>query len=181
LHQARLQALKEGDQYGLESVLSLLVELYCAMRPPNLTKAESYCLEREQTTGTGYAKLQTAMMLYWSMDSPSRTVTKAQEAIRAASQEQDDKTVYQSSGLLGLALLDLHQNDEAIRVLGEIERMVSARLRIVVGDETLFLERLFAQTKEGKTRITIQGIARILWRVCREPAFAARLKALADA
>jgi hypothetical protein len=76
LHQARLQALKEGDQYGLESVLSLLVELYCAMRPPNLMKAESYCLQREQTTGTGYAKLQTAMMLYWSMDNPSRTAAR---------------------------------------------------------------------------------------------------------
>ena len=90
-------------------------------------------------------------------------------------------TVYQSFGLLGLALLDLHQNEEAARILGEIEKMVAAHLRIVVGDETLFLERLFAQTKEAQTRTTIQRIAKILWPVCREPRFTARLKALADA
>lgn len=77
--------------------------------------------------------------------------------------------------------LDLRRDEEAIRVLGEIEKMVMARLRIVVGDETLFLERLFAYTNEVKTRTTIRGIAGTLWRVCREPAFAERLKALADA
>ena len=71
LHQARLQTLKERDRDALENVLSLMVELYCAMQPPNLTKAESCCLEREQISGTGFAKLQTAMMLYWSMDNPA--------------------------------------------------------------------------------------------------------------
>jgi hypothetical protein len=50
-----------------------------------------------------------------------QNVTKVQEAITAASQERDDMTVYQSFGLLGLALLDLHQNEEAARILGEIE------------------------------------------------------------
>jgi hypothetical protein len=110
-----------------------------------------------------------------------RTVTKAREGITAATAEQDDKTVYQGLGLLGLALLDLRQDDEAVRVLGEIERMVAARLRIVVGDETLFLERLFVQTKAEKTKNAIQEIARILWPVCREAAFADRLKTLANA
>ena len=181
LQQARLQASKETNHHGLENVLSSLVMLYRAMEPPDLTKAESYCLELEQVSGTGYAKLQTAMMLYWSMDNPSRTVTKAQEAITKACQERDDGTVYQSFGLLGLALLDLHRDEEAVRVLGEIEKMVAARLRIVVGDETLFLERLFAQTKEAKARTTIQRIAQILWAVCRDPEFATRLKALGDA
>jgi hypothetical protein len=59
--------------------------------------------------------------------------------------------------------------------------MVASRLRIVVGDETLFLERLFAQTKAEKTKNAIQKIAGILWPVCREAAFAGRLKALANA
>jgi len=180
LHQARLQASDQADRYTLEQVLSLLVELYCIMQPPDLAKAESYSLERERISGTGQAKLQTAMMLYWSMHNPSRTVTKVQEAITAARQERDDKTVYQSFGLVGLALLDLHQEEEAARILGEIEKMVAARLRIVVGDETLFLERLFRATQEAKTKTTIQNIARILFPVCREPEFTARLKALAN-
>jgi gamma-glutamyltranspeptidase len=115
------------------------------------------------------------------MGNPERTVTKAREAITAATAEEDDKTVYQALGLLGLALLDLHQDEETVRVLGEIEKMVTARRRIVVGDETLFLERLFAQTKADTTKNAIQEIARILWRVCREPAFADRLRALANA
>ena len=113
LHQARLQASERADRYTLEQVLSSLVELYCTMQPSDLTKAESYSLERERISGTGQAKLETAMLLYWSMHNPSRTVTKVQEAITAASQERDDMTVYQSFGLLGLALLDLHQNEEA--------------------------------------------------------------------
>lgn len=181
LQQAKLQAAQDADPYALEEVLSSMSFLYRVKDPPDLAKAESCSLELERISGTGYAKVQTAMMLYWSMGNPERTVTKAREAITAATAEQDDKTVYQALSLLGLAVLDLHQDDESVRVLGEIERMVAARLRIVAGDETLFLERLFAQTKADKVRNAIQEIARILWRVCREPAFAERLKALADA
>jgi len=144
------------------------------------TKAESYCLERERITGTGYAKLQYAMTLYWAMDEPTRTVTKAREAIAVSRQERDDKTAYHAFGLLGLALLDVHQDDEAVRVLDEIHKMVAARLRIVVGDETLFLERLRAQTKDVKTIATIQGIAKTLSPVCRDPQFSARLRKLAE-
>ena len=180
LRQARLRASKETDPHALENVLSSLVMLYRFMEPPDFMKAESCCLELEQISGTGYTRLQTAMMLYWSMDNPNRTVTKAHEAIKMASQERDDKTVYQSFGLLGLALLDLHQDEEAVRVLGEVEKMVAERRRIVVGDETLVLERLFAQAKETTTRTTIQDIAKILWPVCRDPEFATRLRALAD-
>ena len=179
LHQAKLQASSAADLDALDDVLSLLVNLHLSKRPPDLTKAESYCLERERI-GTGYAKLQYAMTLYWAMDDSTRTVTKAREAIVASRQEGDDKTAYQSFGLLGLALLDLHQNDEAIRVLDEIQKMVAARLRIVVGDETLFLERLRAQTKDLKTIATIQGIAKTLWPVCRDPQFSARLQRLAE-
>ena len=88
--------------------------------------------------------------------------------------------MYQSLGLLGAALLDLHYRDEAIRVLYEIEKMIAARLQIVVGDETLFLERLHAEMKEAKIPSTIQGIAKTLAPVCRDPEFAIRLKRLAE-
>jgi hypothetical protein len=181
LHQAKLQASDAADHQALDHVLSLLVTLSSAKRPPDLSKAEAYCLEREQVIGTGYAKAQYAMTLYWTMDDPVRTVTKAREAIAASRHENDDKTVYQSFGLLGLALLALHQDDESIRVLDEIHKMVAERRRIVVGDETLFLERLRAQTKDVKTIATIQKIAKTLSPVCRDPEFTARLKKLAGA
>jgi hypothetical protein len=115
------------------------------------------------------------------MDDPAHTVTKAREAIAASRHEGDDKTVYQSSGLLGLALLDLHQDDEAIRVLDEIHKMVAERRRIVVGDETLFLERLRVQTRDMKTITTIQGLAKTLSPVCRDAAFKSRLQKLSVA
>jgi hypothetical protein len=181
LHQAKLEASNAADHQALDHVLSLLVTLYRIKEPPDLPKAEAYCLERERVIGTGYVKAQYAMTLYWTMDDAARTVTKAREAIAASGQEDDDKTVYQSFGLLGLALLDLHQNDESIRVLNEIHKMVAERRRIVVGDETLFLERLRAQTTDVKTIATIQEIARTLSPVCRDPEFSARLRKLAGA
>ena len=180
LHQAKLQAFNANDHNQLEHVLSWLLTLYLRKQPPDLVKAELYCLERERVAGTAYAKLQYAMTLYWSLDDPARTVTKAREAIATGREEGDDKTVYQSLGLLGVALLDLHYRDEAIRVLYEIEKMIAARLRIVVGDETLFLERLQAETEEAQITSTIQGIAKTLAPVCREPEFAIRLKRLAE-
>src|SRR5260370_27485904 len=54
-----------------------------------LAKAELYSLELERVSGTGYAKVQTAMMLYWSMHNLERTVAKAREGIIAATAEQD--------------------------------------------------------------------------------------------
>jgi hypothetical protein len=181
LHQAKLQASNAADHQALDHVLSLLVTLSSVKRPPDLSKAEAYCLEREQVIGTGYAKAEYAMTLYWTMDDPARTVTKAREAIAASRHENDDKTVYQLFGLLGLALLDLHQDEESIRVLDEIHKMVAERRRIVVGDETLFLERLRVQTKDVRTISTIQKIATTLSPVCRDPEFTARLKKLAGA
>jgi hypothetical protein len=181
LLRARLQASNAADHQALDDVLSLLVTLSSVKRPPDLSKAEAYCLEREQIIGTGYAKAQYAMTLYWTMDDPARTVTKAREAIAASRHEDDDTTVYQSLALLGLALLDLHQDDESIRVLDEIHKMVVERRRIVVGDETLFLERLRVQTKDVKTIATIQEIAKTLSPVCRDREFTLRLKKLAGA
>ena len=125
LHQAKLQAFSSNDHNQLDHVLSWLVTLNLRKQPPDLEKAELYCLERERVTSTGYAKLQYAMTLYWSLDDPERTVAKAKEALAIGREERDDKTVYQSLGLLGVALLDLHHRDEAIRVLYEIEKMSS--------------------------------------------------------
>jgi tetratricopeptide (TPR) repeat protein len=181
LREAKLQASNAADHQALDHVLSLLVTLSSVKQPPDLSKAEAYCLERERVIGTGYAKAQYAMTLYWAMDAPDRAVAKAREAIAASRHEGDDKTVYQSFGLLGLALLDLHQDDEAIQVLDEIHKMVAERRRIVVGDETLFLERLRAQTKDLSTITMIQGLAKTLSPVCRDTAFKARLEKLTDA
>jgi hypothetical protein len=49
-----------------------------------------------------------------------------------------------------------------------------------VGDENLFLERLRAQTKDVKTIATIQGVAKTLSPMCRDPQFRARLQKLAE-
>ena len=181
LHEAKLQASDAADHQALDHVLSLLITLSSVKQPPDLSKVEAYCLERERIIGTGYAKVQYAMTLYWAMHAPERTVAKATEAIAASRHEGDDKTVYQSFGLLGLALLDLHQDEEATRVLDEIHKMVAERRRIVVGDETLFLERLRAQTKDMKSITTIQTLAKTLSQVCRDAAFKSRLQKLADA
>ena len=96
LHKAKLQASSMADRDALDHVLSLLVMLNRSKQPPDLPKAESYCLEREQVIGTGYARAQYAMTLYWAMDDPVRTVAKAREAIAMSRAEGDDATTYQS-------------------------------------------------------------------------------------
>jgi len=136
-------------------------------------------LELEQLTRTAYSKLRTAMMFYWCMHDPARSIAKAQEALSAATEEHDSKTLYQSLGLSGLALLDLARTKEAVQILFEIEKVVAARQPIVVGDETLFLERLSEHAKDSGTTTAIQRIAKTLWPVCRDPQFAQRRKALA--
>src|SRR5262249_8281789 len=136
LNQTRMHAREAADHTTLDHVLSLLEMVECRKQPPDLSKTESYCLEREQVIGTAYAKAQYAMALYWAIRDPARTVTKAREAIAASRAEGDDKTAYQSLSLLGLALLDTHQDEEALSVLNEICGMISRRPRIVVGDET---------------------------------------------
>lgn len=181
LHQAKLQARNKPDHSTLDYVLSLLVMVQCRKQPPDLSKAEAYSLEREQVSGTGYAKTQYAMTLYWVIGDPSRTVMKAREAIAASRQEGDDKTAYQALSLLGLGLLDTHQDDEALSVLNEICAMVSRRPSIVVGDETLFLERLGARANDVKTITMIQDLAKTLSSVCRDPEFKVRLEKLAEA
>jgi hypothetical protein len=176
---ARAQASEEGDNFALEHILSSFVELYCTMEPRETRKAESYCLELEQLSGTAYSKLRTAMTLYWCIHDPSKAVAKAQEAIAAATAENDSKTLYQGLSVSGLALLDLGRTAEAGQMLLGIEKMVIARQPVVVGDETLFLERLSQQSKDSSITTVVKAIANMLWPVCREAQFAKRLKALA--
>lgn len=179
LKRAREQASNDSDQQAVEHVLTSLAHLYCAMEPPQHSQAEECFAELERITGDADAKAQTAMMLYWSMHDAMRTVAKAEEAIEAAEHEHDESTMYQCFSLMGLALLDLHRLEDASQVLRKIEQMVESHRRIVVGDEALFFERLFAA--EPRSRGTITKLAKTLWPMCREQQFAERLKILADA
>jgi hypothetical protein len=101
---------------------------------------------------------------------------KAREAVEKATDERDTNTRYSALSLLGLALLDLDHTEEAGATLIEIYDMVRERQRIVVGDETLFLERAH---KRGLDRSIIKSIATTLAPVCRDNAFAERLQTLA--
>jgi|HubBroStandDraft_6_1064221.scaffolds.fasta_scaffold444871_1 hypothetical protein len=176
LSEARREAVERADPDALDFVVSELAGLCGQMEPPDVARAEEFCLEREAARNTGYNKWQTAMTLYWNVHDCSRTVTKSREAVQKAMEEEDTKTAYSALSLLGLALLELDRTDEAGVTLREIGDMVRQRKRIVVGDETLFLER--ANTR-GLERPTIKSIASILAPVCRDAAFAERLQALA--
>ena len=76
---------------------------------------------------------------------------------------------------------DLRRDEEALGVLDEIRVMVSRRQRIVVGDETLFLERLRARTQDVDSIAIIRELAKTLSPVCRDKEFKARLQSLTEA
>jgi hypothetical protein len=176
LSEARRSAAAKADVDALDFVLSEFVGLCGQMEPPDLVRAVEFCLERETVRNTGYNKWQTAMTLYWTVRECIRTVTKSREAVQQAMGEGDTKTAYSALCLEGLALLELDRFDEARATLSEVAEMVRQRRRIVVGDETLFLERAATQ---GLERETIKNLASILAPVCRDAAFAERLQALA--
>lgn len=175
LVEARREAVEDVDLDTVDYVLSELTELCCVMEPPDITRAAEFCLEREAVRNTSYNKWRTAMMFYWSAHDYSQTVAKAREAVQKAMDEGDTKTAYSALSLLGLALLELDRTDEATATLGKIEDMVRQRKSLVVGDETLFLERANAR---GLERTTIRRIAKVLAPVCRDATFAGRLQAL---
>lgn len=174
---ARDKAIEDLDIEAQHRTLLELIELYCIMEPPKPDRAEKLSLVREQMDQSGQSMLQTAMVLYYSQHDASRTLAKLREAIEKSRAEQDDGTVYSSLSLLGLALLDLDQVEEAAKVLREIKHMVEERESFVVGDETAFLER--AQNK-GLELDHIRTIASALVPICRNPMFLDRLKALAN-
>jgi hypothetical protein len=173
--QADLQAKESKDPHLHEQVLSQYVWLYSLKSPPDLEKAEFYSREREQLSPTGYNKLQTAFLLYWTVCDPVRARPQTEDALQAARNEGDTRTLYQGLGLLGLILLDLKHLTEAVLVFQEIRQMVAEKQKIVVGDETLFLERMYAA---GLEKEAIALVAKILASVCRDPEFVKRLQAL---
>lgn len=178
LLEAHREASKLNDVKALgEHILPLLVELYSSLEPPNLTKAEAFCREREQVDARAYSKLQTAMLLYHVARDYPRAVDKLEEAITQGKAESDESTVYSSLSVLGQALLQLDRKSEAVRVLKHIEQMIVAKKAFVVGDETLFLEN--ARTR-GLEVPTIKRLAAILAPLCRDAEFADRLRALAE-
>jgi len=176
LSEARQEATDSADPNALDWVLSQFVFLCWAKEPPDVLRAEQFCLEREAARDTAYNKYRTAMTFYWAANDHPRTVMKAREAVEKATDEGDTNTRYSALSLLGLALLDLDRTEEAGATLIEIYEMVRQRQRIVVGDETLFLER--AHTR-GLDRSILKSIATTLAPVCRDKAFAERLQSLA--
>src|SRR5215472_3951659 len=145
-HQAETALLRlrqqESALSNVELVLLGLTEVYCLMEPPDFAKAEACCLESERMSQTAYSKYATAMMYYWSMHDVARTLDKLTQAIQQASKDRNDSTLYSAFALQGLALLDNGSLNEATAVLEEMAAMVRRHSSIVVGDETLFLERL---------------------------------------
>jgi hypothetical protein len=170
------KAEASADSLQSDSVLSELIELYCVMEPPSWAKAEALSLKRERIALSPYSKLQTAMILHQGATDYARAVSKLSEAIALGKAEGDDKTVYTALGLLGQASLELGDLGRAVSVLGELEQMVARRGSFVVGDETLFLERL---SERGLEVARVKRLASTLATVCRDPEFKERLNSLA--
>ena len=175
IEEAENQAKSLRDTVLHEQVLGQYVSLYSLKNPPNLQKAEFYSRERERLNPTGDNKLQTASLLYWTVGDAVRARAQTEDALRAAKDEGDTRTLYQGLGLLGLVLLDLQQWPAAVEVFREIQQMIAEKRSVVVGDETLFLERLYSA---GLEKEAIGAVARILAPVCRDPEFVKRLEAL---
>lgn len=176
LMEALAAASASGDSSAEEIVLSELVELSCFTEPPNLNKAEEFSARRERLLGDAFGKFLNAQFLYHNAKEPDRAITKLREAIELGRVKNDPKTVYTSLALLGKSLLAQGNTSEAVGILGEIERMATAKERFVVGDETWFLEDLHAR---GLERERVARLARALAPVCRDPAFKQRLEMLA--
>ena len=165
-----------------DHVLDLLMDLMhmsTLREPPDYKAAESYAIEAERVSGSGYAKLQTAMLFYWAMKQPERATLKGAEALELSRRENDTATSYQCLALLGLASLDTGDTRYASDSLCGIEQMVAAQERFVVGDETLFLERMIP-TVDSDTKVRIRKLASTLASLCRGEDFAARLRRIAN-
>ena len=158
-------------------LLSTLISVYKFATPPRWTDIERLCQEREEVWPDAFSKLETGMIFFWSRDDYERAAVKLREAIefgRRQNKEHDTIIVYQALSTLGHALLRLGRQSEAIEVLGEIEAMVPGR--VVVGDETGFLETLL---KQGLVLDRVAKLASILAPVSRDPAFRKRLAKVA--
>jgi hypothetical protein len=176
LLQARQEAKSNGDKEALEQILSLLVHVYCGMRPSEIEKAKECAHEREQLSPTAYNKLQTAMVLCWVADDYSGAIDKLKGAISQGKTENNYPAIYSSLGLLGWCFLKLNRTHEAVDVLKEIEQMILDGRRFAVGDETAFLEISHDQKVEVAR---VRRIAAMLAPLCRDLEFRRRLDGLA--
>jgi hypothetical protein len=172
---ARADAAAENCQATMQVVFGLLVELH-SVHSPNAAKAEAVCLEREQVVGGAYSRLQTASMRHWFLRDYAGSVAKARQAIVDGELERDEPTIYTALSLLGLGLLELGDDVAAAELVDRIGEMIAARRRVVIGDETHFLEEL---NTRGLRRPEIKQIASTLAPLCPDPEFAQRLSRLA--
>ena len=171
LLEAKSAAEREPD---IRLVLSELIELYCVN---NLfLKAEDLSIERERLARSAYAKLQTAMILHHGAKDHLRAIPRLKAAITQGKAERDDTTVYTALTLLGQSFLELGEIENALSVLSEIESMVASKAKIVIGDETCFLEML---RSKGFEVARLERLSAILWKACRDPEFKRRLAKLA--
>src|SRR5947209_6622662 len=165
LLEAQEKAERENDASALHYIISELIGLYIIGDPPLWTKAEMLSTKRERLAPSAYGKLQTAMILHRGTRDHLRAISKLEEAIILAESENDEKTMYRSLCLLGEASLALDYTEKAKKVLSELERMVARRARIVVGDETPFLEALKQRLIEVNR---LRQLASTLASVCRD-------------
>lgn len=173
---AKGKATAESDVPEQDLIISELIALYCISEPKQLRKAEELALERETLRDDPASRLQTAMLLYHSIHSYERTVCKAQEAINLGKIQDDYSVVYSSLSLLGQSLLKLGRAPEALTAFGEMEAIVAAERRFVIGDEISFLEALREQHLEDDRVATL---ASALAPKCRNNVFRKRLEDLA--
>jgi hypothetical protein len=137
--------------------------------------ADSISTEREAISADANSKLQTAMLRCWAAHDYRGTIPKAQQAIAEGESEGDHSTVYTALSLMGLASLQVDDLVNATVAIDHIEQMIQGQHRIVIGDETPFLE---AARARGVRLDAVARIASRLAPICRDPEFAKRLREL---
>ena len=166
------------DSVDREALISHLIFVLGFAEPPRWGDVERLCREREELWPGAFTKLQTGMRLFWRQHDYERAVPKLREAVEAGRTQKkkyDSMVVYQALATLGHALLKLGKQVEAVEVLGEIEAMIPGR--VVVGDETSFLE---AMVEQGIALNRVAKLAAVLAPVSREAAFRKRLKLVTE-
>ena len=177
-----LRALNEysgpRDSVDREALISRLIFVMGFAEPSKWSEVERLCGQREELWPGAFTKLQTGMMFLWSKRDYDRAVPALREAVetgRTQNKKYDTVVVYQALAMLGYSLLKLGRQGEAVEALGEIEAMIPSR--VVVGDETSFLE---AMVEQGLALDRVAKLAGILAPVSRDEAFRERLKLVTE-
>jgi tetratricopeptide (TPR) repeat protein len=175
LQEARTRAVEAHDSEALELVLSMLVQLYCAVQPPDPQRAERYSREREEVHPSAYNNLQTSMVLYYVARDYERAAAEIQHAIELAQDQHDDAVRYSALSLLGQTLLKLNDTAQAADLLPRIQDMILTGTPLPITDVTTFLEDASAQGIEPSA---VRAIANLSLARCRDEEMIARLRAL---